>query len=167
MADPGESSLSLSPTLVNSAGSATKNSFVGIVGQYTLLNRWKPRSRTESLWDKAVKNFREEWSSPDIYTALCNAKCPEDILSLLNVKLEESKKNRTTYKSRNGTEKPIADLLYNIAIYLKRFTGLVGTGVSVDPSKCTNTLNHIPSIHCFQFMPLDLGCLFNSSSMWL
>lgn len=142
MATPERSELSLSLTRVDSAHSGATNSFASIVRQYAFINHWKPRSRTEQLWDKAIKNFRAECSTPDSYAALYNAKDPEDVLSLLAVKMEECRKNRTTYKSKDGTEKPIIDLLCKIAIYLKRYTGLVGTAVTVDPSKYTNIKTH-------------------------
>ena len=148
MAASKDSTLSLLSTLVDPIDAAEKNSFADIVGQYTRINHWKPRSRTEQLWDKAVKSFRDEWSTPESYAALYNnAERPENVLSLLNEKLEECKRNRITYKSRNGTEKPIADLLYNIGIYLKRYTGLINTGVSVDPSKYMHVTTRLLNIH--------------------
>lgn len=125
MATPARSELSLSSTSVDSTHSVAPNSFTSIVRQYALINRWKPGSRTEQLWDKAAKNFHKEWSTPDGYAALCDAKGPENISALLAVKMEECRKNRTTYKSKDGTETLIVDLLYKIAIYLKRYSGLV------------------------------------------
>ena len=97
------------------------DTFASVASRRLLISRWKPRSRSRTLWDEAVAAISSQKLSKHNLEIVAAEGNPSKVLDAVNEKLEECKRKQLKWKKSDGTEVVISTKLERIAGYIDTF----------------------------------------------
>ena len=107
--------------------------FAETVNRRVLVGKWNPPTRPHGLWTQAAASLTKEKSLNQSLILLAQEGNPEDVITVVNKKLAESKQKRLRFRKKDGTEIVISEVLEKIAANIHAFNAVVDAAVQFDP----------------------------------